>query len=320
MYGRTGPAGRCSRVRSAVGEGGLTTRPPCARPSLRRSSNESRSWSPDGSGSPVSPFAAAALSSIWASRPHSLPGGSSRISPIRGSWSPRRYFVASSVPRTRDVTDLRGLRCLRHLGLSVYVDHRLCEAHQRVSRARGVEVETHPVVQRQGRKTRGRLGLTVAPQANGVLHEEPPDVATVVPILAQMRGQFAAVGEGLGPVLHPHCPQERDSRLQDVVPSARNRALGRPDRLGTAEVAGQQIGVAVALVVGGAGHEQASTRLPLQGRTNGYDDNWLVIGGTVTTPEGSWSFTRSISADPRSPPGHRLAARGGRGDGDGNPT
>ncbi|MEV0373328.1 hypothetical protein AB0I10_26530 [Streptomyces sp. NPDC050636] len=22
-----------------------------------------------------------------------------------------------------------------------------------------------------------------------------------------------------------------------------------------------------------------------------YDDNWLVIGGTVTTPEGSWSFT-----------------------------
>ncbi|MGW5848797.1 WapI family immunity protein [Streptomyces sp. NPDC055254] len=24
---------------------------------------------------------------------------------------------------------------------------------------------------------------------------------------------------------------------------------------------------------------------------NRYDDNWLVIGGTVTTPDGSWSFT-----------------------------
>ncbi|MET9874058.1 hypothetical protein ABZZ36_05400 [Actinacidiphila glaucinigra] len=26
-------------------------------------------------------------------------------------------------------------------------------------------------------------------------------------------------------------------------------------------------------------------------RGNRYDDNWLVIGGTVTTAEGSWSFT-----------------------------
>ncbi|MFE2288544.1 hypothetical protein ACFXDJ_30810 [Streptomyces sp. NPDC059443] len=25
-------------------------------------------------------------------------------------------------------------------------------------------------------------------------------------------------------------------------------------------------------------------------RGDAYDDNWLVIGGTVTTPEGSWSF------------------------------
>ncbi len=25
--------------------------------------------------------------------------------------------------------------------------------------------------------------------------------------------------------------------------------------------------------------------------SNPYDDNWLVIGGTVTTPDGSWSFT-----------------------------
>ncbi len=25
-------------------------------------------------------------------------------------------------------------------------------------------------------------------------------------------------------------------------------------------------------------------------RGNRYDDNWLVIGGTVTTAEGSWSF------------------------------
>ncbi|WP_406376323.1 hypothetical protein OG788_43070 [Streptomyces sp. NBC_00647] len=26
-------------------------------------------------------------------------------------------------------------------------------------------------------------------------------------------------------------------------------------------------------------------------RGNRYDDNWLVVGGTVTTPEGTWSFT-----------------------------
>lgn len=25
-------------------------------------------------------------------------------------------------------------------------------------------------------------------------------------------------------------------------------------------------------------------------RGDSYDDNWLVVGGTVTTPEGSWSF------------------------------
>lgn len=41
----------------------------------------------------------------------------------------------------------------------------------------------------------------------------------------------------------------------------------------------------------------SSVELCLQGhqfpatRGNSYDDNWLVIGGKVTTPEGSWSFT-----------------------------
>ncbi|MGC4995047.1 MULTISPECIES: WapI family immunity protein [unclassified Streptomyces] len=63
-------------------------------------------------------------------------------------------------------------------------------------------------------------------------------------------------------------------------------------------------------------------------RGDSYDDNWLVIGGTVTTPEGSWSFSdpclltdeaRQVSAWLRGVAAGAVAVTGPDGEGELSP-